>query len=110
MKAQESGVLKVFFGVKTFEYDFALHEKNRVAMLLALQDIHPRLGKKLEGEVAAAADDAAKARVLFSGMFERGDNNVQKGRFAQALAARIEESVLEIVVPGYIHDAIKHVA
>ena len=109
MKAQESGLLKVFFGVKTFEYDFALHEKNRVAMLLALKDIHPKLGEKLEAQVAAETDDAAKARVLFSGMFERRDNNVQKGRFAQALATRIEDDALEIVVPDYILDAVKHV-
>lgn len=43
-------------------------------------------------------------------MFERSQNNVQKGRFAQALAAKIEEENLPIVVPEYIADAIKHVA
>ena len=108
MKAREDSYVKVFFGVKTFEYDFALHEKNRVAMLAALKDIHPQIGASLEIVVNAAADDAAKAQAIFKGMFERSEGNVQKGRFAQALAARIEDDKLEIVIPEYIINAVNH--
>jgi putative ATP-dependent endonuclease of the OLD family len=110
MKDLEDGYVKVFHGTKTFEYDFALHEKNRFAMLAALKEIHPQIGAALETQVNAAAGDAAKARVLFKGMFERGEGNIQKGRFAQALAAKIEDDGLEVVVPDYITAAVKHVS
>jgi len=110
MKSLEDNFVKVFHGVKTFEYDFALHEKNRAAMLAALKEIHPQIGAALETEVSAAGGDAAKTRALFKGMFERSEGNVQKGRFAQALAAKIEDDKLEIVVPDYIAAAVKHVS
>lgn len=108
MKVREDEYVKVFYGVKTFEYDFALHEKNRLAMLAALKDIHPQIGASLETAVNLAADDAAKAKALFKGMFERSEGNVQKGRFAQALAARIEDDKLDIVVPEYLVKAVEH--
>jgi len=88
MKALEDKYAKVFHGVKTFEYDFALSSKNRTAMLAALKDIHPGIGADVEAEVTAAADDRAKAEAVFRGMFERPSNNVQKGRFAQALGCQ----------------------
>ncbi|SDI86903.1 putative ATP-dependent endonuclease of the OLD family [Bradyrhizobium sp. Rc2d] len=109
MKENEDDFVKVFCGLKTFEYDFALHEANRGAMVAALKDLHPKIGAQLAIDVAAETGDAAKAKVLFRGMFERSQNNVQKGRFAQALAAKIEEEKLPIVIPAYIADAIKHV-
>jgi putative ATP-dependent endonuclease of the OLD family len=108
MKTSEDEFVKIFYGVKTFEYDFALHEKNRTAMLAALKEIHPRIGPTVEAAVANETSDAGKAKALFSGMFEREDSNVQKGRFAQALAAKIEDEKFEIVVPDYIEVAIKH--
>lgn len=108
MKALEDTFVKVFHGQKTFEYDLALIEKNRIAMLAALKEIHPVIGKELEKLVSEQPDDRAKATALFKGMFEREQNNVQKGRFAQALAAKIEDDNLEIEVPGYVLDAIKH--
>jgi putative ATP-dependent endonuclease of OLD family len=61
-------------------------------------------------EIGAASGAAAKARALFKGMFERSESNVQKGRFAQALAARIEDDKLDVVVPEYIISAVKHVS
>jgi putative ATP-dependent endonuclease of OLD family len=110
MKSLEDEFVKVFHGVKTFEYDFALHEKNRIAMLAALKEIHPVICAALEIAVQAAVSDAAKAEILFKGMFERSSGNVQKGRFAQALSAKIEEEKLDIVVPDYISAAILHAA
>jgi putative ATP-dependent endonuclease of OLD family len=108
MKALEDRYVKVFHGVKTLEYDLALHETNRQAMLTALEDPHPRIAKALREAVDAEQDNTAKARKLFCGMFERSQNNVQKGRFGQALAQVISEGVA-FEVPAYILDAVMHV-
>ncbi|SPH21022.1 DNA replication and repair protein RecF [Ascidiaceihabitans donghaensis] len=108
MKRREDAFVKVFYGQKTFEYDFALHEKNRTAMLAALKDLHPQIGAALEKEVKSKAGDRDKAKALFRGMFERSSNNVQKGAFAQALAEQVEDNELEIEIPTYIGDAVKH--
>lgn len=110
MKGREDKFVKVFHGQKTFEYDLGLHEKNRTSMLLALMDLHPQIGAELETEVASRADNRHKAMALFAGMFERpkGKANVQKGAFAQALAAQIEDNNLEIEIPAYIRGAVMH--
>lgn len=107
MKASEDAVVKVFHGVKTLEYDLALYAGNRAAMLKALKELHPQIGESLDAAVAEAADDSAKAKVLFRGMFEREQNNVQKGRFGQALAQVLVEGAT-CTVPDYILNAIKH--
>jgi len=108
MKALEDDFVKVFHGVKTFEYDLALHEKNRVVMLAALKNIHPKIGAALETTVSGKPDDTAKAHAMFKGMFERTENNVQKGRFAQALTTQIVDEKQDVKVPDYIVDAVKH--
>lgn len=107
MKASEDILVKVFHGVKTLEYDLALHADNRAAMLQALKELHPQIGAGIEAAVTAAAGDAAKAKALFKGMFERDQNNVQKGRFGQALAQVLAEGA-SCKVPDYILNAIKH--
>lgn len=107
MKASEDAFVKVFHGLKTLEYDLALHADNRTAMLMALKELHPRIGESVEASVNTATDDAAKARALFSGMFERKQNNVQKGRFSQALAQLLSDGTA-CKVPDYIRDAIIH--
>jgi len=101
----------VFHGLKTLEYDLALYETNRTIMLKALEDIHPTISKALEKLVQRTNGNKEKARVLFSGMFERktGKTKVQKGRFAQALAQAIYESNDKFIVPDHIVSAIKHV-
>lgn len=107
MKGNADSLVKVFHGLKTLEYDLALHADNRTAMLKALKELHPKIGETVEADVNAAVDDAAKARVLFSGMFERKQNNVQKGRFGQALAQVLSDGAA-CKVPVYIRDAIAH--
>lgn len=107
MKKLEDKFIKVCHGVKTLEYDLALHEDNRIAMLAALKEIHPKVGARVQATVDAAIGDAEKARALFCGMFERKQNNVQKGRFGQALAQVFEDGAA-CVVPTYIRDAIEH--
>lgn len=108
MKALEDRYVKVFHGVKTLEYDLALHENNRDAMLTALADPHPRIAKALRKVVDTQQDNTSKARALFCGMFERKKKNVQKGRFGQALALVIREGA-DFQVPAYILRAIEHV-
>ncbi|MDE3071638.1 ATP-dependent nuclease [Dyella sp. KRB-257] len=107
MKEREDTFVKVFHGLKTLEYDLALHADNRTAMLAALTELHPKIGKAVSAAVDAVEGDAAKARALFSGMFERPQNNVQKGRFGQALAQVFVDGAA-CVVPDYISEAIAH--
>lgn len=109
MKNCQDTYIKVFHGVKTLEYDLALYADNRASMLKALKELHPKIGAAVEAQVDAANDDATKARALYCGMFERGQNNIKKGRFAQALAQVFSEANSQCVVPEYIRKAIEHV-
>lgn len=108
MKSCEDTYVKVFHGLKTFEYDLALEATNRTAMLKALAELHPRIAKSLTITVDAAVGDRDKAQALFCGMFERPKNNVQKGSFAQSLAQVISDEKVAFTVPTYIQAAIKH--
>lgn len=108
MKEREDAYVKVFHGLKTLEYDFALYAENRMAMLAALEELHPKIGGVVEAAVDAAQGDAAKAKALFTGMFERPQNNVQKGRFGQSLAQILANPATPCVVPTYIRDAMAH--
>ncbi|MCW8469372.1 AAA family ATPase [Fluoribacter gormanii] len=107
----EDKFIKIFHGLKTFEYDLALYEVNRELMLDALETIHPQIGKQLRGIVDGVLSNADKARELYCGMFERdkGKNNVKKGEFAQALAQVLSDKHNNFHVPEYIAKAIKHV-
>ncbi|HEM7880100.1 TPA: AAA family ATPase [Burkholderia contaminans] len=108
MKGREDTHVKVFHGLKTFEYDLALESDNRTAMLKALAELHPRIAKSLIATIDAEVGDAAKAKALFCGMFERPKNNVQKGSFAQSLALVISDDKVAFTVPAYIQAAIQH--
>ena len=99
----------VFHGLKTLEYDLALYESNRIVMLKALKRLHPKIGEEVAKAVNQASDDAAKAKALFCGMFERNCNNVQKGRFGQSLAQDLLDSNTKCDIPDYIKQAIEHV-
>ena len=108
MKGCEDAYVKIFYGLKTFEYDLALEATNRTAMLKALAVLHPRIAKSLSLTVDVQVGDAAKAKALFRGMFERPKNNVKKGSFAQSLAQVISDDKVAFTVPTYIQAAIKH--
>lgn len=107
MKQCEDAYVRVFHGVKTLEYDLALYSDNRIAMLAALTDLHPGIAETVTGAVDDAVGDDGKARALFSGMFERSQNNVQKGRFGQALAQVIADGAA-FTVPEYVENAVAH--
>jgi len=108
MLKMQDALVKIFHGQKTFEYDLALIAKNRPTMLAALADIHPQISADLKVLIDGVEGDQPKAETLFRGMFERSSGNVSKGKFAQALAAKIQDEKLEIEAPGYILDAIEH--
>jgi putative ATP-dependent endonuclease of OLD family len=101
--------VRVFHGLKTLEYDLALHDSNRAVMIKTLKSLHPKIGADVETLMNASPDDAAKAKALFCGMFERENGNVSKGRFGQALAQELLESHVGCDVPSYIKEAIEHV-
>lgn len=109
MKTREDGHVKVFHGLKTFEYDLALEADNRTAMIKALKELRPRIAKSVESTVADKVGDAEQAKALFCGMFERKQNNIQKGSFAQSLAQVISDKTVPFKVPAYIQAAINHV-
>jgi putative ATP-dependent endonuclease of OLD family len=109
MKTLEDGHVKVFHGLKTFEYDLALEADNRTAMIKALKELRPRIAKSLEATVGSKVGDVEQAKALFCGMFERKQNNIQKGSFAQSLAQVISDKTVPFKVPAYIQAAIKHV-
>jgi putative ATP-dependent endonuclease of OLD family len=102
--------VKIYHGVKTLEYDLALYDENRKIMLSALEELHPTISKELSQSVNAAITNHEKAKILYCGMFERGDgkSNIQKGRYAQALSHVISEKISEVKVPDYIEKAIMH--
>lgn len=109
LKKLEDKFVKVFYGQKTFEYDLALEVSNIATMLAGLKSIHPQIGAALEAQVALATSAQEKAKALFQGMFERPQNNVQKGKFGQALAAQVQDNGQPVSVPDYIKKAISHV-
>lgn len=109
LEASKSAWVQPFFAKKTLEYDLALHKANQPTMLSALKDIHPTIGKNLEEELQATADNE-KPKKLFKGMFKRDEgSDVQKGRYAQALAAAIAGEKGEFQIPPYIKEALEFV-
>lgn len=109
LEASRSAWVQVYFAKKTLEYDLALHAENQVPMLNALKDIHPEIGRDLENAVAKVLADA-RPKELFKGMFNRDKGtDIQKGKYAQALAAAIAAEKGEIQIPPYIRDALDFV-
>ena len=111
LKSREDKYVKVFYGLKTLEYDLALYDDNREAMLTALDDTNPGIAKSLRADVGEQDKNADKAESLFCGMFERGKGkkNIQKGRFGQALSYILSDEAVEFTVPEYIEKALDHV-
>lgn len=109
-KSQDNYV-KCFFAQKTLEYDLAFDATRRALMVAALIEIHPQIGADLKASVDAAGSDQEKAKVLFSGMFERPPEktNVKKGCFAQILAHGISQSKDAVELPAYLKAALDFV-
>ena len=107
----EDAYVKCFFAQKTLEYDLALDATRRGLMVEALTEIHPTIGADLKVIVDGAVTNQEKAKLLFTGMFERpeGKTNVKKGQFAQALALGISESNAAIELPAYLKSALDSV-
>lgn len=109
LQASNSAWIGTFFARKTLEYDLALHKENQPLMLGALKELHPRICEKLDEKLQATPEDQ-KPRELFKGMFNRDEGaDVQKGRYAQALAAAIAADKGPVQVPSYIKAALDFV-
>lgn len=109
LQSCKSEWVQTYFAKKTLEYDLALYKPNQTVMMAALKEFHPTIGKNLEEKLNAALENE-KPKTLFDGMFkrEKGDD-VQKGRYAQALATAIETTKGEIIIPPYIKEALDFV-
>lgn len=112
LQAKEDDFVKCFFAKKTLEYDLALDGGRRTVMLEALREMRPQIGASVETDVDNAVGDAAKAKVLYCGMFQRGEGleNVKKGRYAQVLAEHIAASKEAIQAPEYLQKALNFVS
>lgn len=110
LKAMENSYIKTFFAQKTLEYDLALQPENHDVMLAALKELHPNIAVDLKTDVETADLDD-KPKVLFEGMFDRGDtrNNVQKGAYSQSLAYTVSKGDVDFTVPNYIKEAFKFI-
>lgn len=111
LKNSEDNFVKCFFAKKTLEYDLALDAGRRKLMVDALQEMHPTIGAAVAADIAKAASDCQKAKLLYCGMFQRGEGkeNVQKGRYSQVLAYGIAGSKDCVAVPDYLLRALKFV-
>ena len=109
MKALEDSFVKVFHGVKTFEYDLALRGANHAAMIATLKDLHPQIGAAVEATVSVACGETEKAKALYCGMFERKQGSIQKGRYGQALAETLLQAGISFEIPQYLLNAVTHV-
>lgn len=109
LQASNSPWVQTFLARKTLEYDLALHKENQPLMLAALKDIHPSIGDALDGKLVASGE-AERPKVLFKGLFQREEGaDVQKGRYAQALAAVIANAESPVAMPPYIKAALEFV-
>ncbi len=108
--AQSNSCISAFIAIKTLEYDLALHAINRPAMLAALSELHPQIAADLSASVEQAPE-ADRARVIFTGMFERGPGraNVQKGAFGQALAHLLNTEDVPFTIPPYMNAALNFI-
>jgi putative ATP-dependent endonuclease of OLD family len=92
----------VMLAERTLEWDLAAAD-NIDVMLTALGEVKPRVAAALRNELAGVdlreAADAILAKVADV-----------KGRFAQELAAMLEDEKVAFTIPGYLKDAIAWVA
>lgn len=111
LKAREDEFVKCFYAHKTLEYDLALDVSCRGHMIAALKEMHPGIGADTEFSLNLETKDKELAKVLFCGMFQRGEGlkNVQKGRFSQLLAYNIHTSTTGVVAPSYLTEALQFV-
>lgn len=109
IEGKKSGLVRPFFAQKTLEYDLALQAENQPLMLDTLEELHSEIGKALRVDVAKAPE-GERPRVIFSGMFERDKGaNIQKGRYAQALAHAIAADGATFKAPPYIQEMLEFI-
>ncbi len=96
LQGMESGELKVFLADKTFEYDLAL-AGNAELMAQVYCESHPVVGKRMLSQMQTVQNANEKAAIFFYEFDPK-----EKGRFAQALAAHLEDTSIHFDVPPYL--------
>ncbi len=90
----------------TFEHELARSKNLLPHMVTALKDIHPKIGEKLETELAAFTTEEGKAKKFMDFFIEK---SISKGWFAQELAGILAGCDLGAnAVPEYIRNALNH--
>ena len=105
LRTRETSNIRVFHGLKTFEYDLALHAENLIVMMDALHAMHPDTAKELAKRLQSLNGTAA-AKEFFTTVF--ASRATSKPEFAQLLAELIEDRNYLFEVPRYIMNAIHH--
>lgn len=112
---EKSEHARLFVGLhKTFEYDLAMEGGNITPMAKVMHDAWGTDGKNKQRLATlcnaktdwAAATPAVKADAAFELLELIENGEMGKGLFAQLLADAVADGTAELVVPGYISDAI----
>jgi putative ATP-dependent endonuclease of OLD family len=107
LKAKEAEIanLRVEYSEITFEHELARSKAILPLMLDAFQILYPIKGDVLKKAMATLDSDAKKADTFLAEFLQ---SRTSKGRFAQELAALLEDSnLLAEAVPPYIRKALR---
>jgi putative ATP-dependent endonuclease of the OLD family len=96
--------IQIFAAKKTFEYDLAIPDPNREAILAAACAVRPQKGPLFRKNTSETGEPFAKK--FYREFFEESDTS--KPEFAMELALGLE-SPGGFVVPGYIADAFGYI-
>ena len=102
LEGREGANVLVRLAPHTFEWALA-EAGNKDTMLRALAEVKPQVAERLKGELTDAAPHEAADAIL---------NAVRdvKGRFAQELAALLDDEAVDFTIPEYLGEAISWVA
>lgn len=104
---------RVYFNIKTFEYDLALEKANAKIMIELILEQLPTNGpikKNLESYLEAYKneEDIEQSKVAYDILNQIDSSYMGKGLFAQLLLEKINETN-DFIVPEYIKEAIRFV-
>jgi putative ATP-dependent endonuclease of OLD family len=96
--------IEIFAAKKTFEYDLAIPEENREAILAAACTVRPQKGPAFRNKTPEKGE--AFADKFYQEFFK--DSDTSKPEFAMELALGLENRG-SFVVPGYLADAFAYI-
>ena len=102
LEGREGANVLIRLAPHTFEWALA-EAGNKDAMLRALAEVKPQVAERLKGELTSAAPHEVADEIL------KAVKDV-KGRFAQELAALLDDETVNFTIPEYLVEAISWVA